>query len=317
MSNFKRYFTYHIRSNTIRALVILALSVVYLYREGRGGYSTDFTCLSTIIGFMATLIPIFEFYTFKTKRNLDTYFSLPISRQNLALCHFLSGLFEMICVFTVSTVFLFILKLLYNSFYLIYFIPYYFCTLLYSILLYSFFTFVFNIGNTVIDGVLMIILYIFGPFLIVGAADSVYREFTTGYMIHGVNGFIYEPLSDIANEFEHLSDKDPSPLYSGISTESYIFAVVCIIICIAAFFAFLYFFQKTKPENTEGISDSPFGYKTMIPVCGISIAIINLNPVLNIFLMAIGYIIYRRGFKFQRSDLIVFGISSVLSILLA
>lgn len=317
MSNFKRYFTYHIRSNTIRSLVILALSVVYLYREGRGGYSTYFTCLSTIIGFMATLIPIFEFYTFKTKRNLDTYFSLPISRQNLALCHFLSGLFEMICVFTVSTVFLFILKLPYNSFYLIYFIPYYFCTLLYGILLYSFFTFVFNIGNTVIDGVLMIILYIFGPFLIVGAAESVYHEFTTGLMIHGVAGFIYEPLSDIANEFEHLSDKDPSPFYSGISTESYIFAVVCIIICIAAFFAFLYFFQKTKPENTEGISNSPFGYKTMIPVCGISIAIINLNPVLNIFLMAIGYIIYRRGFKFQRSDLIVFGISSALSILLA
>lgn len=310
MSNFKRYFTYHIRSNTIRALVILALSVVYLYLEGRGGYSTDFTCLSAIIGFMATLIPIFEFYTFKTKRNLDTYFSLPISRQNLALCHFLSGLFEMICVFTVSTVFLFILKLLYNSFYLIYFIPYYFCTLLYGILLYSFFTFVFNIGNTLIDGVLMIILYIFGPFLIVGAA-------ATGHMIHNVTGFIYEPLSNIANEFEHLSDKDPSPYYSGIGTESYIFAVVCIIICIAAFFAFLYFFQKTKPENTEGISDSPFGYKTMIPVCGISIAIINLNPVLNIFLMAIGYIIYRRGFKFQRSDLIVFGISSVLSILLA
>ena len=67
MTNFKRYFKYHLRSNLIRMVITLSISLVYIVPICLSPKKDIFDGLGKsiiILGFLATVIPIFEFCHF-------------------------------------------------------------------------------------------------------------------------------------------------------------------------------------------------------------------------------------------------------------
>jgi hypothetical protein len=78
-------------------------------------------------------------------------------------------------------------------------------------------------------------------------------------------------------------------------------------------------YVKKKPENVNEISNSILGYKFLIPATTISFLLIFLDAViLNAFVvigMVIGYVIYRRGFRFHKSDLFFISICLVKTVI--
>ena len=316
----KKYYLYRLRSAYLIPIISLVIAILYIvsdlsyeYRDGNSGMYIA----STIMGFCATLIPIFELYQFKFKKNLDTFFSLPLSRRKIAICHFLSGLTQLFIIYTLSYVFLFFHRLIFsNNVIFKYFLPHYFVVLALGILTYCVFCFAFYQANTLIDGIFFEILYIFLPGLFSQAITFVIDLVSSKYLSFYLFGdSIYSPIDSLTIMFERLAKPEfNSYVSSGIYPSMRMpFLIIWIIGCVAALLGFFITFERTKVEKIEGISDSPFGYKVLIPVCGVILA--NLIPMLNIIMVVSGYIIYRRGFKFKKSDYIVASTILVLSFL--
>ena len=84
------------------------------------------------------------------------------------------------------------------------------------------------------------------------------------------------------------------------------------------FFEFDLTFGKRRTEKAEDISDSPFGYVSMIPLYALLILMCDFEiSVLIIVTIAtiIGYTIFRRGIKYKVVDYIVMGIMLALCLL--
>ena len=73
-----------------------------------------------------------------------------------------------------------------------------------------------------------------------------------------------------------------------------------------------YFAGRSKAEKAGDISDSFLDYRTLVPFYGYSILLNSteraweFSPIIYL-LMAVGYILYRRGFKLRMSDWICLG----------
>ena len=72
-------------------------------------------------------------------------------------------------------------------------------------------------------------------------------------------------------------------------------------------------------EKAGEISNSPFGYKLLIPLYGYSLLMmyenIDFMTILIFIAMVIGYIVYRRSFKLKTSDLVFTGCGAIAAIL--
>ena len=78
---------------------------------------------------------------------------------------------------------------------------------------------------------------------------------------------------------------------------------------IAAAFGFFFNFKRKGAHLAGEISDSPFGYKLLIPVYGYGLLLLNdtgldILSVIIFALMLVGYFIYRRSFKIKTRDII-------------
>ena len=130
--------------------------------------------MATILGVLCMLIPIIELAPFKNRRNLDSLFSLPVSRRKQALAHYLNGIIQISVAFTVCCVLALIQLIAYKRGAIIgYFIVYYFLALIVGILIYSVFMLLFDQANTVIDGILFEILGAFALFFVLQAIRNV------------------------------------------------------------------------------------------------------------------------------------------------
>ena len=310
----KKYYLYRLKTTFLRPVIFLVISILYILYDMSYDYKVDYSGMYTvtvIISFSATLLPIFELYQFKSKKNLDTFFSVPLSRGKMALCHFLCGLTQLSIVYTMSYVFLFVHRLILSeSVVMIYFLPHYFARLILGALLYCLFCFIFYQANTMIDGILFEFLYIFAPGMLWSLiCDVIYEISGRNYSKGLLNLSTYAPIDCVTTAFQKLAEPNR---YNALYVEKMLLplTLIFVVISVAALFGFFRTFVKTRVENAENISDSPFGYKVLIPICGIYLA--PAMPILNIILVAIGYVIYRRGFKFKRSDYIV--MASVLAV---
>ena len=117
---------------------------------------------SVVLCITSILAPILQFSTFKRRRNLDMWYSLPISRRDIGIAHFATGYLMAIIPFTACFIQNIVLLVLNGDFFELYMppiIPYYFLCLLLGFALYSFYTFAFNKANTVIDGIIFMAMW--------------------------------------------------------------------------------------------------------------------------------------------------------------
>ena len=110
MTSFRSYLGYRLKKAllqtltfTLMAAVISAVSADLCADRFMGNRGTmGIEMIATIMGVIASIIPMLELSVFKSRRNLDTLYCLPISRRKMAAAHYLSGFIQMFTVYTAA-----------------------------------------------------------------------------------------------------------------------------------------------------------------------------------------------------------------------
>ncbi len=335
MTNFRRYFVYRIRKAAPRTGIFALIAAIFIFSVlPRNLYKEEYIyrsnsgllLLAVVLAVAAVLIPILENACFKNRRNLDTLFFFPISRLKMASVHFLTGLCELFFIYTVSflTSYLYLLANT-DYFALGYMFPFFFLSFLAGVLIYSFVSFFFSLGNTSLDGILFTILWFFLLFdllkfglifakevLAVNINDPLILSHHPGFL------FISAPLWNLKDifstliEINRLGEAEIAEQIRRLTGFSYMYLVWG---AVAAATAFGYFFQFRKKEaHAAGdISESYFGYKTLIPFYGYTMlfSYADVFPFSSFFTfvaMFVVYCIYRKSVKLRKQDLILFAV---------
>lgn len=335
MTAFQRYLLYRIKNSVLRTLIFTIFSVLITQTELRicndDAYieyrTSGLYIFATVLGIVASLIPFIELAGFKNRRNLDTLFFFPIKREKMALANYISGLLQVTVIYTVTyaagAIFLVTAT---DYFALSYLLPYFFLSLLLGVVIYSVFMFLFSQANTVVDGVLFCLLWIYllhiVSYTVVQEIISLYdttsapiwRAWNTANKLSQW-GIIYTPINHLTVLFQDLIEiNDPSKWDRSaelIRKHSYMFFVWGAV-GIAAAVGYVYSFAKRGAEKAGEISRSWLGYKILIPIYGYCLILLTAYDsgpsslsFLSFALMIIGYVIYRRSFKLKKSDIIV------------
>ncbi len=343
MKSFGRYFVYRLKQSTLRTLVFTLLSLVFCLNvvgesqkaQMIANRESGIYMLALILGIFSTLIPILELSGFKNRRNLDTLYFFPIKRTKMALAHYLSGACQVFVIYTVSFLSVWIYLLAKTDWYRLAYMPlYYLFSILLGAVMYSIFAFLFSEANTVADGVLFCGLWIFLIALVIFVARSYFaRPFIidTEYWIESSNlsawGIIYTPINNLTVIFQDLIEVNlrnqphaPYPIYSEqYMSQMYMFFLWGAV-GIAAAAGYFVRFKRKGAEMAGEPSDSPFGYRLLIPLYGYTLLFmyseLDIMTIIIFALMLIGYFIYRRGFKLRKRD-IVYIVCGVLPMILA
>ncbi len=345
-SSFSRYLQYILKKNTLRNIIMIIMGVLYLsvilpsliLPYAIGDDQDQFRhcgidLLSVILSILCTIVPIFEFSQFNNKRNLDTVYSMPLGRDKISIAHFAGGFIQIILVYTCTFIYYFGYVILNSGCFAVGFIPlFYALSLVFGFIMYSVFTFLFTRANTTFDGVMfclfsaaaIFLVLIAVPFLLSEFAEEIIDLYPLEYTFWGI---VYFPIASFTEVFTTLIETNrynsSHSLFQDSELTVFIIGVIgWLIIGFLSTYGYLKLNHRKPAEKTEDISASAFGYKTMIPLCSYSLMIILVQKLFltesNIFCviiyisMIIGYIIYRRGVKFKKSDLIMLGIGLLI-----
>lgn len=272
---------------------------------------------------LCTIIPVIEFSFKMSKISIDQMYSLPIKREKLYMAKFISGFIEILI--PVSVVFIFcLLKVLFSNhmYETIYFLPYFVCLILFMFLLYSTITFFFTRGNTVIDGIINIVLIIFVVELFSSTIDSLLWGNIRNYFDSG-SCYLYSPISIISELFDNkLSAEAINKLHTmyseyfytervTLTTYEIVSVIIFILIGIGSTILFVVLNKKDKAEDSMQVSNSWFSYKVFIPVYMslISLLMMDGSELIGFVFLFVGtyiaYVIYRRSLKIKKWDIIV------------
>ena len=327
MTGFKSYFSAHVRSNLKPLMYILIAVMVLSFIMGINGqpneewdyvtetYYDDYNSTLYIPVFfmcvLAYVVPVMEFSFFKKRRNLDCAYALPISRRAMGLAHYLSGAITVIGVFTLSYLQNLILLLARGVEYFNFppMIAHYFLCVLLGLALYSIMVFQFNEANTTGDGIWFMILPTFIFILAIAALETVtdnWQIFNSDYC-----AIPWGTIDMLTSTYQHIVEKGDLEFATFWKTpECVIWLVGWIVAGIVAAIEFFVKFGKRPMEKAEEISDSFHGFRTFIPAYAVlgMLAFYELDVIgwVIIELLAfVGYTIYRRGFHYKKSDIII------------
>ena len=316
MNTFGKYFRYHFKESLLRLVIeaaialILAFSLVYVSENSETGYVyLDLDARSPF--FVTFVIAMAELWQFKSRPAFDLFYSLPIKRTSLALAHYLCGALHVAVVVAVNLLMTFFrlasfsdslkLSLLWVYFAVLYFV---------CIAFYSIFLFLFDRAENRLDGVVFSAAFIccaLPMVWIVGILlDDV--ELTWGFSVYGkaAGEFVYE----IANVFGSLMRSAAVEL--SLRVLECLFYLLCALLCA---FGYFYCFGKRRPEKIGGVSETVFGYATLIPLYGYGLMSIwtesGVIAYLGLPIMAIAYVIHRRSARLRRSDLVSLAVGAV------
>ena len=337
-----RYLCYGLKKSLLRTVIFTVIAVIIsmmiIRSDALTGYvqyrETGIYILATLLGVIATILPILELSEFKNRRNLDTLYFFPIERKKMALVHYFSGLIQMTAIYTVTYGIAFIFLLLNTDYFALgYMIPYYFASLGIGIVMYSFFSFTFNQGNTVTDGIIISLLWAFVAYVVMymgmrtvlreffgmqNWADPSWRELYRTLSAVPSWGIVYAPINNLTVIFQNLIEVNKQAdeyYYSARALEYasqwYMF-VAWGVAGIASAVGFIFGFARKGAHLAGEPSSSWFGYKTLIPIYGYMLLMYlaagnagTIAFILTIIAMFIGYVIYRRSFRLKKSDIIV------------
>ena len=334
----RSYMRSHLRANLKTLLYLLGFAIAITFIMSVPGQCTEtwyydefdnrisryyYDCMLglpvTILSVSAFALPLLEFSFFKKRRNLDCAYALPISRREMGLVHFLTGLALLVIPFTCSYFINYVLLLRYPSdFEVSPLLAHYFLTLCFGVCIYAINTFIFNEANSVIDGVCFVILWTFVFVLVSLSISRVlydlmgwerYSElelnFLDSEMIIPIG-----PLSALTTEYAYVVEQtrwaDLQDFWADSGNLFWMAALV--ILGIGAMVGFVFTFGRRAAQKTEEISDSWFGYRVMIPIYAVCGMLLFDEPGMWLIIEGIafvGYVIYRKGFHLKKSDWMV------------
>ncbi len=346
MRSFRKYFSYHFRSTLLRCTIICILALVFTlttvgfhkstwdgssylnYSDRHISVWGDIGSLGFIAAVVASILPFLELSPFKNRRNMDTLLAFPISRTKMAAAHYINGLLHLFMIMVPC--FLYALANMFRFLYIydpLKLLLFFICLMATVVMIYSFFTFIFSLANTTADGVVWVIAYSFiGMLSSVWVYDFIYEETNpllfSPFSLLLMVIFAFEPfvtpsvhfnIENFPNEITYIERDGKLLLEDGFTFCMIFWSIIAVIAIVGYFIAF----NRQKPEKIGGVSNSWLGYRILIPVFILSLDFLFSSFVVTpIFWIAaaIGYIIYRRGFRFKLPDFISLGLIVVVSI---
>lgn len=333
------YFKYSLKKVLVEMLTLtvfalllvhfsVSQSIVHWKADGVLDIRRSDLCLwvpSAILGVLAAVLPLLRLSAFKSRRNIDTLYSFPLSRRKMVAVQLGMGIGEMFCAFTLSYLyFIFLYKLKAGAFHLFWLLPNYFAALVGGLILYFFVAFFFWQGNTVADGIVFAIGFAGAPALFVLDLSILFNSslmseavwYLPFWHLNNTTGlFYYKAMQDSPEVMEVMGEQLSNNAYfwelDSLANKFYMYIVWFFVACILAAMLF-YFAGRSKAEKAGDISDSFLGYRTLVPFYGYSILLNSteraweFSPIIYL-LMIVGYILYRRGFKLRMSDWICLG----------
>ncbi|MBQ4509633.1 MAG: hypothetical protein II984_02820 [Clostridia bacterium] len=320
MTEFKKYFSYIFKSSYKRLLIVEVLCVaitvvgVHCNPNGTKYFRVKFDVLSDILGALCFFTPIFELSQFKTRKSSDAIMFLPISKRKMSIAHYLNGLTQIIGIHTVCVIATFFKLIPHREHISIgYLFAYFGLSTVFAILIYSIFMFAFNEANTIADGVIFELLYMFLPCLIsMGILD-----FLPVNDVFAMSFVTNESLNVLTYNFEDLVENS----WVNFTVSDNLGFLVTLLFGALATFGYFYAFTRKKADNVESHSSSIFGYKTIIPIYGYCLLMFSYSlddpfTILTFIAMFCGYMIYRRTFRIKKKD-IIFIIAGVIPIIIS
>ena len=333
------YFKYSLKKVLVEMLTLtvfalllvhfsVSQSIVHWKADGVLDIRRSDLCLwvpSAILGVLAAVLPLLRLSAFKSRRNIDTLYSFPLSRRKMVAVQLGMGIGEMFCAFTLSYLyFIFLYKLKAGAFHLFWLLPNYFVALVGGLILYFFVAFFFWQGNTVADGIVFAIGFAGAPALFVLDLSILFNSslmseavwYLPFWHLNNTTGlFYYKAMQDSPEVMEVMGEQLSNNAYfwelDSLANKFYMYIVWFFVACILAAMLF-YFAGRSKAEKAGDISDSFLGYRTLVPFYGYSILLNSteraweFSPIIYL-LMIVGYILCRRGFKLRMSDWICLG----------
>lgn len=277
-------------------------------------YSSMLGIPVTILANSCFALPVLEFSFFKKRRNLDCAYALPISRREMGIVHYLTGLLLLVIPYTCSYLINFLLMLRYpGAFdYRLLFEHYILCMLL-GICIYSVYVFVFNEANSTGDGVWFIILWTFVFYLIARALFGISYYDNLSEM-----GISFMALNGFTASYMDIIDGDRVALTADIweNTKGMIYISLWLVLGILSMIGHYLTFGKRPAQHTEEVSDSWFGYRVMIPIYAVCGMVLwqDIGAWLIVEVIAVvGYMIYRKGLHLKKSDWILLVVFPVIA----
>ena len=280
---------------------LATMDMVYPYPNIYGGLTVETPRLSMMLVELVILcfvVPILC-YSFKmNKRGVDGFYSLPLKKEKLYFVKTAVGLAIVFIPFTIAYFggFFTLLFRENNPYQMGWYIPAYLGCVFFGLCMYGFNAFLFTRANSVTDGVLFMFAYSIFAYLFFEYYEYLTDDylkwwikdsFTTAggatLFIEGMETVICGRLDD----FYAVSFIAPA-IFGG-----------------AAWFLFFFNLRYEKGETAEQVSESWFGFKTIIPIyTAFLVAMGAFEDLFALCLIAVGAVvatvIYRRKFRFQK-----------------
>lgn len=288
----KKYFVYELKKSLF-VMCILAVLTAAIYEVsilmsaedilewGSRRMPTD--SIVAIGGALSVIIPIWKLEYLMKKRSVDLYYSLPLSHTCILAVKFSVGLIVLFSSFTVAywvgsfTAMATFGALLNN----VNFVLMYFAMLIPMAVIYSMTSFIFTRANRFVDGIAFVIM----TGMSLGTVVEVISQFMG---VYGVTLFFtpFGAMSLISwyffgNFFKNISSA------VDVSFMQWVGMITVALLGIAAAIGLFFSERVAKAENCEQLSESYFGYKTMILLYTFSLALLGtLNSYLLTVLVA-------------------------------
>ncbi len=320
-----KYFKYRfLRSLVIYPFAILFAVLLTSTAVYKGWWtSTAYLNLNVMNPFVAMysmFVPVYELYQFNNKRNLDLWFSLPISRKSILGVHYISGFINILLVSLISLASIVVRMNSFGNYFCVSAIwPYWGWYILYAVIVYSLSFFAFNLANNTFDGCVFILGYYFVVSYVVSSIVYFYAKLTDQYtsIHHNRIRFvsITESIDNLGNYFENKCLRSYMMDGSWLK-EAYPMATLSLCIWFVATLALvaltLFLSERRDSSKVGGVSDHVLGYQSLIPAYIGSFILTNISGEFGLIIgfgisTVILYTVYRRGFKYKLVDYVSAG----------
>ena len=325
MSNELRYSVYHFKKTLIRLALMTLYSLIVINSEVHNSWQsgigkelhhsfsfTDFSVNILLLGFVVAML---EFAEFKNRRNLDTWFSLPVERWKIATIHFVNGAVQLFIAHTLSFIWGVICVSPYIkecSLNMGYMFAMYFAVLGLGLVYYGLMIFPFMVANNTVDGVIFAISYNIVPLVVLGFLESLVKRNGFSSYEEGLISITYDVAHMLCTNF-YIERGRPDTL----ETTDIVWMVIWIVIGLAGLVLAIVLFDRKRAEKIGGTSDSILGYRLIIPVIMIlTVLMSGGTPIIGTLygiVTFIGYIIFRRGIKLHIPDIVVIAVVTILA----
>ena len=338
MSTELRYGLYHFKNTLFRFCLMILYSVIVVNADIHSEYKTynlpdsapvshsfSLTMFAVNILILGFLVAVLEFAQFKNRRNLDTWYSLPLDRWKIGIIHFINGAVQLFAAHTISFIWGYIVVAKYIpmldldrsaliSMYLVVFAT--------GLLFYGMVTFPFMVANNTFDGVVFAVMYIIFPYVFNGFLfDGLLNHTRLRHVASSAySSGLITVVSGLCDRYSLLFSfklKKYSEEIVLLRPDDIAWIVIWIFAGIAMTVLGILFFNRKKAEKIGGISDSILGYKLLIPLIMLMIVLSTggepgIGILYGIITMVL-YVVFRRGIKLRIPDIVIIVLVTILA----